>query len=201
MDLDSGGMLRVALFPGQPLPCQRQYIFEGSSLRANQGMAPIVQREYGGDAHAAVKSTLTLRVDRALPAGRIRVIQDASDGSPEFVGEDTIEHTPRNEPVSIDLGDAFDIRGERAQTDFQFDKDTRTLSETFSIRLVNRGAHEQTVTAREHLYRWTQWTITQASAKYEKRNADTVDFKVDVPANADTKLTYTAQYKWNESYK
>ena len=48
IDLDSGGLLRVALFPGQALPCQRQYIFEGSSLRANQGMAPIVQREYGG---------------------------------------------------------------------------------------------------------------------------------------------------------
>jgi hypothetical protein len=104
IDLDSGGLLRVALFPGQALPCQRQYIFEGSSLRANQGMAPIVQREYGVEEHAPVKSTLTLRVDRALPAGRIRVIQDASDGSPEFVGEDNIGHTPRNEPVSIDLG-------------------------------------------------------------------------------------------------
>jgi len=201
VDLFSGGLLRVALFPGQPLPCQRQYIFEGSSLRANQGMAPNVQREYGVDERAPVKSTLTLRVDRALPAGRIRVIQDASDGSPEFVGEDNVEHTPRNEPVSIDLGDAFDIRGERAQTDFQFDKDARTINESFSIRLVNRSAHEQTVVVREHFYRWTQWSITQSSEKYEKRNADTVDFKIAVPANADTKLTYTAQYKWNESYK
>ena len=91
--------------------------------------------------------------------------------------------------------------GERTQTDFQFDKDARTISETFSIRLVNRSAHEQTVAVREHLYRWTQWSITQSSAKYEKRNADTVEFKIPVPANGDTKLTYTAQYKWNESYK
>ena len=201
IDLYNGGLLRVALFPGQSLPCQRQYIFEGSSLRANQGMAPNVQREYGMDERQPVKSTLALRVDRALPAGRIRVIQDASDGSPEFVGEDAIEHTPRNEPVSIDLGEAFDMRGERTQTDFQFDKDARTISESFAIRVVNRSAHEQTVTIREHLYRWTQWSIAQSSSKYEKRNADTVDFKIDVPANADTKLTYTAQYKWNESYK
>ena len=99
------------------------------------------------------------------------------------------------------VGDAFDIRGERTQTDFQFDKDARTISEGFSIRLVNRGVHEQTIAVREHLYRWTQWSITQSSAKYEKRNADTVEFKIVVPANADTKLTYTAQYKWTESYK
>ena len=196
-----GGLLRIALFPETTLPCQRQYLFEGTALRANTGMAPITERSYGQGEHEPVRSTLALHVDRALPAGRIRVIENAGDGAPEFVGEDQLGHTPRNEPITVNLGDAFDMRGERAQTDFQTDKDKRSLEETFAIRLVNRGTHAQNVTVREHLYRWTQWNIVQNSTKYEKRNADTIDFKVDVPANGEVKIAYTVQYQWTESLR
>jgi hypothetical protein len=196
-----GGLLRVALFPETTLPCQRQYLFEGTGLRVNSGMAPITDRNYGLGEHEPVRSTLTVRVDRALPAGRIRVIENASDGAPEFVGEDQLGHTPRNEPIGVNLGDAFDMRGERAQTDFQIDKDKHTLSESFAVHLVNRGGHAQSVTVREHLYRWTQWNIVQNSTKFEKRNADTVDFKIDVPANGDARVSYTVQYQWTESLR
>src|SRR5262249_30306955 len=118
-----------------------------------------------------------------------------------FVGEDQLGHTPRNEPVSLNLGDAFDLRGERTQTDFALDKDKRTLSETFALRLVNRSAHAQNVIVREHLYRWTQWNIVQSSTKYEKRGADTVDFKLDVPADGEAKLSYVVQYQWTEALR
>lgn len=201
VDLTSGSLLRVALYPAQPLPCTRQYVFESTHLRVNPSMAPLTDRAYGGDEHLPVISTLGLHIDRPLPAGRIRVIEDASDGAPEFIGEDQIAHTPRGEPVAINLGEAFDLRGERNQSDFQIDKDKRTLSETFAIRVVNRGARPQTLTVREHLYRWTQWNIAQSSTKYEKRNADTVDFKLDAPANGEAKLTYTVQYQWTENFK
>lgn len=201
VDLGNGGWLRVALFPTQTLPCQRQYLFEGTALRANSGMAPITERGYGVGEHQPVRSTFALHVDRALPAGRIRVIENAADGAPEFVGEDQVGHTPRGELVAVNLGDAFDLRGDRSQGDFQIDKDKRTLAETFAIHLVNRGAHPQGVVVREHLYRWTQWNIVQSSTKYEKRNADTIDFKLDVPANGDAKLTYTVQYQWTESLR
>ncbi|MDR3388359.1 MAG: DUF4139 domain-containing protein [Rudaea sp.] len=202
VDLGSGSLVRVALYPSQPLPCERQYLFESTRLHVNPGMAPMTDRGYGSDdEHQPVLATLGLHVDRPLPAGRIRVIEDASDGTPEFVGEDHIRHTPRGEPITIDLGDAFDLRGERSQTDYQIDKERRSMNESFAIRLVNRSAHAQTVTVREHLYRWTQWNIVQSSTKYEKRNADTVDFKLEAPANGEAKLTYTVQYQWTESYK
>ena len=201
VELPSGGLLRVALFPAQAIPCQRQYLFEASSVRANPGMAPITERGYGIGEHQPVRSTLALHVDRALPAGRIRVIENASDGAPEFAGEDELAHTPRGETVAVNLGEAFDLRGERSQGDFQLDKDKRTLSETFAIRLVNRSAHAQSVAVREHLYRMAQWNIVQSSTKYEKRNADTIDFKLDVPANGEAKLSYTVQYQWSESLR
>lgn len=202
VDLASGTQLRAALFPAQTIACQRQYIFEGSRLRANPGMAPISDRGYGsGEPPPAIRSTLTFKAERALPAGRVRILQTAGDGAAEFTGEDDIGHTPRGESVAMQLGNAFDLHGERKQTDFQLDKDHRTLTESFSIRLSNGSGAAQTATVREHLYRWNQWNITQSSAKYTKRDADTVDFSLEVPANGNVQLTYTVQYQWSESFK
>jgi len=201
IDVGSGSLLRAALFPAQTIACQRQYLFEGSHMRANAGMAPITERNYGNEAPSPIHSTLTFKSERALPAGRLRILQNASDGAPEFTGEDDIGHTPRGEATTIQLGNAFDLRGERRQSEFTLDKDHRTLGESFAIRLSNGGASAQTVVIREHLYRWTQWAVTQSSAKYAKRDADTIDFGVDVPANGNVALTYSVQYQWSESLK
>lgn len=200
-DIINGTLLRVALFAPQTIPCQRSYVFEATKLRINSGMAPVTDRSYGANESSPIVSTLAFKTDRALPAGRLRVLENASDGSPEFVGEDNLDHTPRGETVVVQLGNAFDLRGERKQTDFQIDKDKRTVTETFAIHLVNAGAAPQDVVVREHLYRWSQWSIPASSVKYEKHNADTIDFKVDVPAKGNANLTYTVQYQWTESYK
>jgi hypothetical protein len=201
IDLASGTQLRAALFPAQAIACQRQYVFEGSRLRANPGMAPISERSYGSGEPPPIQSTLAFKAERALPAGRVRILQTAADGAAEFTGEDDIGHMPRGSTVSMQLGNAFDLRGERKQTDFQVDKEHRTLTESFSIRLSNGSNAAQTTTVREHLYRWNQWNITQSSVKYSKRDADTVDFTLEVPANGNAQLTYTVQYQWSESFK
>ncbi|WP_347262598.1 hypothetical protein [Rudaea sp.] len=201
LDLIDNSLQRVALFPDTPLACQRQYLFEATHLRANPGMAPITERGYGASGTQPVRSALAFRIDRALPAGRVRMLQAANDGAPEFVGEDQIGHTPKNEPVALQLGDAFDLRGERRQTDFTLDKNQHSLGETFALRVSNAGDAARSVVVREHLYRWTQWNITQASVKYEKKNSDTVEFKLDVPANGEATATYTVQYQWTESFK
>jgi len=201
LDLVDNSLQRVALFPDQAVACQRQYLFEATRMRANPGMAPITDRGYGSDAQSAVRSTLALRIDRALPAGRVRLLQNSGDGAPEFIGEDQIGHTPKNEAVVLQLGDAFDLRGERRQTDFAIDKNQRSLSESFALRVRNAGDAARSVVVREHLYRWTQWNIAQASTKYEKKNSDTIEFKLDVPANGEATATYTVQYQWTESFK
>lgn len=201
VDVATGSMLRAALFAEQALPCRREYVFESSRLRANTGMAPITDRNYGIEAPGPVRSTLAFKAERPLPAGRLRVLQNAADGVAEFAGEDTIAHTPRGENVALQLGNAFDLRGERKQADFQVDKDRRTVTESFAIRLSNGGDAAQAVDVREHLYRWTQWSITQSSIKFTKRNADTVDFVLDVPPNGNASVTYTVQYQWTESFK
>lgn len=201
LDIVDNSLQRVALFPDQAVACQRQYLFEATRFRANPGMAPITDRAYGAGPPSTVRSTLAFRIDRALPAGRVRMLQNSSDGAPEFVGEDQIGHTPKNEPIVLQLGDAFDLRGDRRQTDFQIDKSQHNLTESFALRVSNASDSAKSVVVREHLYRWTQWNITQSSAKYEKKNADTVEFKLDVPANGEMTATYTVQYQWTESFK
>ncbi len=201
LDIVDNSLQRVALFPDQAVACQRQYLFEATHYRANPGMAPITDRSYGAGTPPAVRSTLAFRIDRALPAGRVRLLQNSNDGAPEFIGEDQIGHTPKNEPIALQLGDAFDLRGERRQTDFQIDKGQHSLSESFALRISNASDAPKSVVVREHLYRWTQWNISQSSAKYEKKNSDTVEFKLDVPANGEATVTYTVQYQWTESYK
>lgn len=201
VDLPSGVLLRASLFSAPALPCQRQFLYEGSRLRANPGMTPLTDRNYGAGEQSTVRSTLAFKNERALPAGTLRILQNGADGTPEFIGEDALGHVPRGQGVAIELGNAFDLRGERRQTDFQFDKEHRTLSESFATKLGNGGSSAQSVVVREHLYRWNQWSITQSSLKYEKRSSDTVEFTVDVPANGSTQVTYTVQYQWNEAFK
>ena len=72
-----------------------------------------------------------------MPAGRIRVNQlDPADGSLEFIGEDIIDHTPRNEKVTIELGNSFDVVGERKQSNIVMGKNE--ITETFEITLRNQ---------------------------------------------------------------
>jgi hypothetical protein len=129
-----------------------------------------------------------------LPAGRIRVYQEDTDGAALLIGENVIDHTPEGEDVQIYLGNAFDLVGERTQTDFQqIGRDV--IEETFEIRLRNRKDTD-TVQIRvvERMTRWSEWEIVSASHAYEKTNAFGVEFRVDVPPGEEVVLTYTVRY-------
>ncbi len=133
----------------------------------------------------------------ALPAGRIRVNQvDPADGSLEFIGEDVIDHTPRNEDVLIKMGNAFDVVGERKQTDFRVDLRARNLWETFEIRLRNHKDEAIDVAVLENLYRASNWEIENASQGHSKENSNRIRFDVTVPSEGEKVIRYTAHYSW-----
>jgi hypothetical protein len=132
-----------------------------------------------------------------LPAGRMRVNQlDTADGSLEFIGEDVIDHTPRNEDVLIRMGNAFDVVGERAQTDFRLDTRTRNLWETFEIRLRNHKEETAQVAVLENLYRASNWEIEEASTPFSKEGSHRIRFEVSIPSEAEAVVRYTAHYSW-----
>ena len=134
---------------------------------------------------------------RPLPKGKVRVYKrDSADDTLEFVGEDLIDHTPRNETVLIKLGESFDVVGERVQTDFDYNSARKTIVETFKVTVRNRKTVPQKVIIRESLYRWSNWDITRKSADFEKVDSRTIHFPVDVPADDEVVVTYTVRYTW-----
>ena len=132
-----------------------------------------------------------------LPAGRLRVYkQDEADAANEFIGEDVIQHTPKDEEVLVRLGSAFDIVGERKQTNFTYDDGTDVMTESFEITLRNHKAEPVTIIVKENLFRWFQWEITESSDKWEKQDYRTIHIPVQLPASGEKKVTYTVKYTW-----
>jgi len=132
-----------------------------------------------------------------LPAGRVRVSKaDEADGTLEFIGEDTIDHTPKDEKVLIKLGSAFDVVGERKQLAFRVDSSRRTMSEQIEVRLRNHKDQPVTVEVKENLYRWVNWEISQKTHAYRKQDARTVVFPLRVAAGGEQVLRYTVDYSW-----
>lgn len=131
-----------------------------------------------------------------LPKGRVRVYKKDDDGSLQLAGEDAIDHTPKDEKVRVKMGEAFDVVGERKRTNYQSDWKGRKFEETFEVKLRNHKESDATVTVVEHLYRWTNWKIVDASAKWTKKDAQTIEFEVPVKKDGEAVVTYTVKYSW-----
>ena len=133
----------------------------------------------------------------ALPAGKLRFYRRDDDGQLQFVGENEIDHTPRNETIRVTTGNAFDLVGERKQTDFHVDTRAHTMDESFEIKLRNRKKDTPVdIRVVEHLYRWNNWEITAKSDEFKKTDAQTIEFNVPVKPDEERTVTYTVHYSW-----
>ena len=184
------------------VPAKKQLVYYGGDLGGLYGV-PMTERELGPSSNTEVDVWLTFRNDKdsgmgmPLPAGRIRVSQqDEADGSLEFIGEDTVKHTPKDEDVRVKLGKAFDVVGERRQTDYTVNSKGRVMEEAFEIKLRNHKMQPVDVVVRENLYRWSQWTLLEQSQTSVKKDARTIEFPVKVAADGEATVTYRVRYTW-----
>jgi hypothetical protein len=122
-----------------------------------------------------------------LPAGIIRVYKADSSGNQQFIGEDSIDHTPREERVKLQLGQAFDIVAERRQTDFEILTDTLWESE-WEVKIRNRKSEPIVVEVREPM--GGDWEVLSASHEWTKDSAFLLLFKVPVQPDEEAVLTY-----------
>lgn len=145
-----------------------------------------------------ISNSETNRLGVPLPRGKMRLYRtDDTDGRREFVGENTIDHLPKNETLKLDLGIAFDLVGERKRTDFKVDTTAKRMSESFEIKLRNRKEKAPVVIrVIEPLYRCASWKIAAASQPYEKVDSHTIEFRVPVPADGEAIVTYRVEYWW-----
>lgn len=181
------------------VPANTFYVYNGSGPFYGYG-SPISDQYYGQSGITNVQNYLEFStaedggVGAALPAGRIRVYQQDIDGAALLIGENQIDHTARGESIQLFLGNAFDLVGERTQTNFNMIA-RNVVEETYEIRLRNRKDSD-TVEIRvpETLFRWSNWEIINASDSYEKVNSNSIEFRVSVEPGQERVITYTVRY-------
>jgi len=167
--------------------------FYGLNYDQNYGQSDnkkvIVQREF--------KNAETNQLGIALPAGKLRFYRRDSDSQLQFVGENTIDHTPRDETVRVTTGDSFDLVGERKQTNFRVDTGDKWIDETFEIKLRNHKKDAPVeIRVVEHLYRWSNWDITAKSDDFVKKDSQTIEFRIPVKPDEERVVNYTVHYSW-----
>lgn len=185
------------------VPAEKFFVYDGLQCRYNYWYCsfygyPQTDPSYGIASNPKVMVMLEFDTEEAeadLPKGRVRVYQEDIDGAALLIGEDTIDHTPEGETVRLYVGDAFDIVGERIQTDFRRPSENR-LEEDFEITLRNHKDEPVVVRVVEYLFRWSEWKILSSSHDYTKLDSSTIEFRVTVPAEGETTLTYGVRYIW-----
>ncbi len=133
------------------------------------------------------------QLGKPLPAGTVRVYARDSQGAAQFVGEDQIEHTAKNETVRLRLGEAFDITAERKQTDYKHISN-RVDETTYSIVIHNAKRELAIVKVQEPVP--GDWEIVQETQKHIKTSSRSAQWNVIVPADGSATLKYTARVKW-----
>jgi len=192
---------QVEFVTGANVPANTFFVYDGGYPFYGY-YSPIVDQYYGQTGITDVQNWLEFSTGEEdglgadLPAGRIRVYQEDTDGAALLIGENTIDHTPEGEDVQIFLGNAFDLVGEHIQTKFALLSST-VLEETYEIHLRNRK-DDQAVEIRvpEHLFRWSNWQIVEASHDYTQLDASTIEFRVTVQPGEEQVITYTVRYSW-----
>ncbi len=128
-----------------------------------------------------------------LPKGKVRVYKEDVDKSLEFIGEDLIDHTPKDEKVRIFLGNAFDLVGERKKISYHKIGE-KAREESWEIKLRNHKKEKVEIVVVEHF--WGEWKITESNYKYTKKDAYTAEFKIPVAKDGESVVKYTVRYEW-----
>jgi hypothetical protein len=126
-------------------------------------------------------------------AGVVRVYLEDAQGGSDLVGEDNIAPTATDEALSLALGTAFDIVGQRLQTQFRQIAE-RTVEETTAITLTNRLQRDVIVRATERLFRASDAQVANSSQPYRQIDAHTIEFNISAPAGKQASVKYTTRY-------
>ena len=201
--LPNNSTKQIELFDqAKQIPAKKVLLYYGA-VQPYFYPSPYTDRNMGVETNKKVDVYLEFKNDKQfglgvpLPAGRLRVSQlDKADGSLEFIGEDTIDHTPKDEQVRVKLGSAFDVVGERRQVSFSVDTAAKWMEEEIEVKLRNHKPQPVDVIVKENLYRWSNWKILTQTHKFDKEDARTISFPVKVAKDGEAVVRYRVRYTW-----
>ena len=183
---------QLTLMSAADVPVKKELIYYGAQeyYRNAYGM-PVSNQKVA--AYLEIRNTKENRLGLPLPRGKVRVYKADSAGSQQFIGEDWIDHTPKDERVKIKLGNAFDVVAERTQKDWR--KIAGNLYEVeWEISLRNHKTEAQTVTVIEPVP--GDWQMLTSTHAWEKVEAHTLKYEIAVPKEGAVKLTYRVRLKF-----
>jgi len=185
---------QVALMAASGIPVTKQYLITDAANVWGRYSTSFGEAER---VNATVKLKFVndekSKMGMPLPKGVVRVYKADSQGEAVFVGEDSIDHTPKNEDVNLTLGQAFDITARAKQTDFEQVSD-RVFENEYEVEIKNAKADKVTIDVREQMP--GDWKMIKESQEHKKLDAHTAGWLVEVPGNGSTKLTYRVRMEF-----
>jgi len=181
---------QVSLFNASEIAVGKKYEFRGQGYYFYQRMPQMAPEKVG--VFVEFRNDEANHLGVPLPAGVMRLYQEDSDGMLQFSGEDRVDHTPKDEKVRLRMGNAFDVVGERVQSDFQIIA-SNTFESSYKITLRNHKESDVVVDVVEPMT--ADWKIIESSIPSEKRDAQTAVFSVPVKADGEVVLTYRVRVR------
>jgi hypothetical protein len=187
---------QVALMSASDVPVSKQFLLAGANYYYSGQYADLGQKLKVGVYVEFRNAGNGLGIP--LPKGILRVYKKDTLGNVQFVGEDRIDHTPKNETVRLKLGDAFDLTADKRQTDFQKQASSTRVTSVFEsayqIEIRNAKTEAVTVTVREPMP--GDWTMLNESQPHTKPASGVAEWAVKVPAEGKAMLTYRVRVKY-----
>lgn len=187
---------QVALLSAQHIPARKELVLTGADYYY-QGQYRDMEKKQKVQVFVEFENKESSKLGLPLPKGTMRVYKKDNDGTAQFVGEDQIDHTPKNDTVRLKLGNAFDVTADRVQTDFKNlskPNQSQVYESAYAITLHNAKKEAVTVTVQEPLN--GDWKILNESQPHKKTSAHQASWLVNVPAEGDVTLKYRVQMKY-----
>lgn len=179
---------QVALLAADAIPVEKQYLLLNvAQLGNNYGSRIGDTQRVNAEVRMKIKNEEASHLGIPLPSGVVRVYKADSDGNAIFVGEDHIDHTPKNERLDLLLGRAFDVTARGKQVSYERISDN-VYENAYEIEVKNAKKEPIAVTLREYVP--GDWKMLEESTKHEKPDSATAEWQLQVPAEGSAKLSY-----------
>jgi hypothetical protein len=188
---------QVSLLSASAVPVRKELVLRGNDYYYQSAAGDLGQKMKVG-VFVEFDNREASHLGMPLPKGVVRVYKKDQAGNSQFIGEDRIDHTPKNEKVRLKLGDAFDVTADKKQTDFKklsgTSKYNYVFESAYELVLKNAKSEAVTVTVQEPMP--GDWQILSQSQPHTKGTSNTAVWKINVPAQGSTVLTYRALVRY-----
>ncbi|MEE9207528.1 MAG: DUF4139 domain-containing protein, partial [Gemmatimonadota bacterium] len=183
---------QVRLLEASGFDIDKRLIFYGAPYYYRGSYGQVMSNQKVG-VFLDFENSETNQLGMALPAGIVRVYKKDSSGAQQFIGEDRIDHTPRDETLRIKMGEAFDVVGDRKQMEYSVISSCVSES-SWEIELRNHKDEAVEVDVMEPI--GGDWRILSSSHQATKLDANTFRFRVDIPSRGETTIRYRVRVRW-----